>query len=236
MGIQLYKLSTMWSAIGFLLWVQRVLSASISNDTTTYTAFPLTTAPAEAAEVPSDFVGFGFGQAWVSNYANDFSEALIDSVAKRMASPPIIRIGGTVGDNFLWNPDQAEGIMPIDGESATSSKSTFILGPKYFDSLKRFPNAKMTFQAPLGRKINASTTVPIIQHAYSAIGPNRLAAIAIGNEVSVEYDSAEGYVLAALQIEEWVIDALNLTSSDELIFEVVDTISPVGSTHDPWAV
>ena len=194
-------------------------------------------APSSAVEVPLDFVGFGFGQAWLPNYANTFSENLIRSVATRMADgvAPIIRLGGTVGDKFLWNPNQTQAVVPVDGEDPTSSGSTFILGPAFFDGLKLFPDAKMTFQATLGKTLNFSSTIPIIENAYAALGPDRLAAIAIGNEVSVEYGTAQGYVAAAREVESRIIEALNLTGDARVIFEVVDTLSPVGSTHNPWA-
>ena len=197
-----------------------------------------TSVPSAAAQVPPDFVGFGFGQAWLPNYANEFSETLISSVAKRMASgvAPIIRLGGTVGDKFLWDPNQTQAAVPIDNEDPNASGTTFILGPSFFDGLKLFTDAKMTFQATLGNPLNLSSTVPIIQHAYAALGADRLAAIALGNEVEVEYGTASGYVTAALEIESSVIQALNLTGGERLIFEAVDTLSPDASTHVPYAV
>lgn len=194
-----------------------------------------TTAPTTAVQVPLDFVGFGFGQAWLPNYANSFSEALVASVGKRMSERPIIRLGGTVGDKFLWDPNQEEAVVPVNGSNPTASSTTFILGPKYFDSLKFFPDARMTFQATVGGKLNLSSTVPIMKRAYQAIGADRLVAIAIGNEVSVEYKTAESYTKAALEIEDAVIKALSLDGASRNIFEVVDTISPAASSHKPYA-
>ena len=216
----------------------RLVAASSDSDqasSITRTLTVPTTAPSNAVQVPADFVGFGFGQAWLPNYANSFSEALISSVGKRMSEAPVIRLGGTVGDKFLWDPNQKEAIVAADGGNPTSSQSTFILGPKYFDYLKYFPDARMTFQATLGKKLNLSSTVPIIKRAYDAIGAKRLVAIAVGNEVSVEYNTADSYVKAALQIEDAVIKALSLTGDARNIFEVVDTLSPAAASHKPYA-
>ena len=154
-----------------------------------------------------------------------------------MSAPPIIRLGGTVGDNFLWDPNQKEAIKPQGNESPNRANTTFILGPKYFDSLKQFPTAKMTFQATLGKPVNFNATIPIIKGAYAAIGADRLAAIAIGNELQIkkEYTTVEGYIKAAVEVENRIIEALNLTGDQRKIFEVLDSLSPDAKSHKPHA-
>ena len=224
--------------ISILVLTFSILSQDVIAQGTEHLNFTINvpaTVPTTAVEVPLDFVGFGFGQAWIPNYSNSFSEGLVDSVGKRMGKPPIIRMGGTVGDLFLWDPNQSEAIVPKGNQNPDSSQTTFILGPKFFDYLQRFPNARMTFQATLGSKLNLSSTVPIIKRAYKAIGAHRLVSIAVGNEVTVEYNTAESYIQAALKIEDAVIEALELTGDDRRIFEVVDTISSVAASHNKWA-
>jgi hypothetical protein len=153
-----------------------------------------------------------------------------------MSAPLIIRIDGTVGDLLLFDPSQAEKKKCVGDGCLNSSHATFILGPSYFNDFKRFPNASMTFQAPLGKKLNVTNTLAYVKRAWEALGKERAEAIAVGNEVSVEDGTAKEYVNNTLELEEKIIGALNLTGSDRKIFEVVDTISRAAASHNPYAV
>lgn len=81
------------------LAVARVAAAQATATSTQVISLP-TARPADAFAVPPDFLGVGFESAYLPSYDNDFSENLVDSLASRLAAPPVIRIGGTSG----WVP------------------------------------------------------------------------------------------------------------------------------------
>jgi hypothetical protein len=211
-------------------------SSEVAAATVIHTLTIPSAQPTNAPIVPQNFVSFGFGQAWLDNYANDFSENLINSIATRMSVPPIIRIRGTVGDLLLFDPSQTEKKKCVGDGCPNSSHATFVLGPSYFEDFKRFSNASMTFQAPLGKKLNVTNTLAYVTRAWEALGKERVEAIAIGNEVNVEVGTAKEYVNNTLELRKKRIDALNLTGNDRKIFEVVDTISRAAASHNPYAV
>ncbi|KAF7325385.1 F-box only protein 21 [Mycena venus] len=153
---------------------------------------PPTARPSNAFEVPPDFLGVGFESAYLPSYNNDFSENLVDSLASRIAAPPTIRVGGTSGDLVTFNPNQKAATRCAAGDCAGDSDKAFILGPSYFDTFKRFQSARFSFQAPLTNHVNATNVIAYVQHAYDAVGPSRVDAIALGNEVNFyEHSAAE---------------------------------------------
>ena len=98
-------------------------------------------APSEAVQVPGNFIGFGFETAFLNDYcAGDFSENLVNSVAKRLGEPLIIRVGGTSGDRFAYDPDQSEIALCTGGDCPIGSSASYTFGPSYFDGFKCFPN------------------------------------------------------------------------------------------------
>ncbi|KAK3724818.1 hypothetical protein LTR37_000866 [Vermiconidia calcicola] len=164
-------------------------------------------APINAPHVPGDFVGFGFETAFLNNYAvGTFSQNLINSVAKRLSSPVIIRIGGTSGDILLIDPNQDEVKVCIDGDCPVGSSATYILGPSYFEEFRRFQNQHFTFQAPMGPDVNTTGSLAYVRRAYEAIGADRVAGIALGNEV----DLYAGQFGTTYTVADYIYDALAL--------------------------
>ena len=200
-------------------------TASICSSTAPATSLSIAlSAPSNAVQVPGDFVGFGFETAFLNNYAvGNFSENLVNSVAKRLCSPVIIRIGGTSGDRVLFDPDQEEAAVCIDGDCPVGSDATYILGPSYFEGFKRFQNQHFTFQAPLGPDVNTTGSLDYVVCAYNALGADRVAGIALGNEPDLYASpyTAKDYIHDAKALEHAITDALNL-SSEQRIFEVLD--------------
>ena len=58
--------------------------------------------------VPPDFFGFGFESGFVWHFNNNFSDNIVESVNSRMAGKMVIRIGGTSGDRFSYDPKQVK--------------------------------------------------------------------------------------------------------------------------------
>lgn len=187
------------------------------------------TRPDDAFVVPKDFVGFGIESAFLNNFANEFSENLVSSLASRMSLPPILRIGGTSGDYFLFNPDQeADKVCLTEfGGCPNGHDATYVLGPSYFDGYTRFKDANMIIQAPLGNPVNTSNTLAYVWQAWENLGHgDRVAAIALGNEVEFIYNTtADDYVDAALEIQESILANLSLSGDASRIFEAGNTAS-----------
>ena len=191
-------------------------------------------APFDAIQVPPDFIGFGFETAFLPNYAvGDFSENLINSIAKRVGGPITIRIGGTTGDRVNYTPSQLEDKVCMEGDCPVGSNAAYTLGPSHFEAFTHFQNQLMTFQAPLGPFVNINDSVEYVKRAYYALGPQRVAAIALGNEVdvypgqyNVTYTIAD-YVRDATALGTAILAALDLPT-DTKIFEVLDLASPAG--------
>ena len=85
----------------------------------------------------------------------------------------------------------------------------------------------MTFQAPLDPTVNDTASLDYVRHAYHALGADRLAAIALGNEpdayssqFNVNY-TVQDYVSASLKLEKRITKALPALAG-ERIFEVLE--------------
>lgn len=189
------------------------------------------TAPKDAETVPADFFGFGFESGLVPHYNNDFSENLVNSIASRMSKPLVIRIGGTSGDNIFFDRNQKNGTYCDSGpECKKSSRDVFHIGPDYFDTFKRFQKASMSVQAPIGAEIDIENSVAYVHEAYKALGKDRVAAIALGNEPNWYKETVETYVKHALDIESHIVKNLTLKGDDSHIFQVGEIASEaVGS-------
>lgn len=199
-----------------------------SNPSATSLALPANV-PSGAPTAPGDFVGFGFETAFLPNYAvGNFSQNLVNSVAKRIPGPITIRIGGTSGDRFEFDPNQEEIKVCIDGDCPVGSSASYILGPSYFDAFAAFSDQKFSFQARQAPELNLTATLAYVQRAFEVLGVERTAAIALGNEPDLypgQYDVTYGagdYVSGALELEQQIIEALGLQGDEQKIFEVAD--------------
>lgn len=200
-------------------------------------------APKNAIQVPPDFLSFGFETAFFPNYiAGTFSENLISSIAKRLPAPLTIRIGGTTGDRVPINANQQDASICVKGDCPVGSDATYSIGSSHFEAFKRFRGQKMTFQAPMGPDVNEKTSLEYVKRAYAALGPKRVAGIALGNEINlynsqyhVPYTLAD-YVADAKSLQHSIVSALNLPM-DKRIFETLDLASAGKgfSAHAAWA-
>lgn len=179
------------------------------------------TQPGAAVRVPPDFVSVGFETAFLPNYANDFSENLVSSVAGRMAAPLVIRIGGTSGDRLRLDLDQEEAVTcdRSSDQCPTASGGVYTLGPSYFDAFARFPSAHMTLQAPLGAAENTTSSVEYARRAYRGLTAKRVAGISVGNEVNMYLDGAS-YGHRAEELQDRLASALQL--DDGRVFQAFD--------------
>ncbi|KAK8008368.1 hypothetical protein PG991_010919 [Apiospora marii] len=186
------------------------------------------TKPSDAPVVPADFLGVNVESAFMNNYAKPLSQNLVSSLAARMSTKPIVRIGGTGGDEFVFDPAQTDHLkICVEGECPTGSAASFKVGPAFFEGYKAFPDAKMTIQAPLGPHVNETLVREFVRRAWDArVGTDgevdwkdRIEAIALGNEPEFYTKDVGKYVRDSLELEEIVLDELKLEGADRKIFE-----------------
>jgi hypothetical protein len=143
-------------------------------------------------------------------------------------------------DSLLFDPNQKENTTCITsgGDCPNGSDADFILGPSYFDGLQSFANYSMTFQAPLTYPINKSNILEYVNRAYTALGSDRVDAIALGNEVAYHgHDKKpEEYVSDAGIMIEYISESLNLTGEDARIFQVLDMGSSTVDSGSPYTL
>lgn len=223
--------------LAFSAWAGTALAANecaASATTQTRTLSLPSSRPSDAIAVRADFVGFGFETAFLNDYANNFSENLVTVVADRTSLPPVIRIGGTSGDKVLFDPNQEAIRVCINGECPLGSNAQYILGPSYFDGFKKFPNAKMTFQAPLGPDTNNSESLKYVRRAYKALGTERVTAIALGNEPNFYDKTAAEYSNTSKGLASDIIKDLGL--SDPKVFQVGNIANGGVLSGNPWTL
>jgi hypothetical protein len=184
--------------------------------------------------VPKNFVGLGIESAFANSFNNTFSKTLVRSLANRMSQPPIIRIGGTSGDYFTYDPEQTEPTLCVGPEEECNGHlGVFSIGPSYFDVFENFEDAYVIIQAPLGNPINTRNTLDYVWSAWNRLGQGeRVSTIALGNEVEFIYESgAQAYVDNALQLQDSIVANLSLSGEATNIFEAGNSAS--GSVATP---
>lgn len=208
--------------------------------TSTFTVSIPTAKPTDAFVVPKDFVGFDIEPAFLNNFANNFSENLVNALASRMSMPPFIRVGGTSGDLFKFDPNQqaAKVCLSLTASVCSTSNAIYLLGPSYFDGFAQFQNATMIIQAPLDNPINTTNTLAYVWHAWNKLGGgNRVSSIALGNEVEFIYPGgADRYTNAALSLEASIVQNLSLSGDAAKIFQAGNTASSTAANGGAYSV
>ena len=196
-----------------------------------------TSSPSKAVAIPADFFSFGFETAFLPKYDNDFSENIVNAIGSRMSKPLIIRVGGTSGDLVRVKEDLSEATHCFAGPGCPdNSKDSFDIGPSYFDGFKRFQNATMTFQAPMGREMDIVHTMAYVKNAWNALGQDRVAGIALGNEPGFYNWTAEQYVTRALEVEDAITKEFNLSGDAAAIFELGDISNNASASNIPFGL
>ncbi|KAJ5297153.1 uncharacterized protein N7443_008046 [Penicillium atrosanguineum] len=197
-----------------------------------------TSSPSRAVAVPADFFSFGFEAAFLPKFANDFSENVVNAIGSRMSKPLIIRVGGTSGDLLRIKEDLTMATHCFAGPGCPdNSKDSFYIGPSYFDGFKRFQNATMTFQAPMGREMDILHTMAYVKNAWNALGKDRVAGIALGNEPGYYHHwTAKQYVTRALEVEDAITKEFNLSGDAASIFEVGDISNHASASNIPFGL
>ncbi|KAJ6112542.1 hypothetical protein N7512_007866 [Penicillium capsulatum] len=223
------------------------LAVLAQADRSVTTKIPDTT-PDDAFEVPSDFFGFGWESGLVPHYndqVSDISVRAVKVIGKNMDKDPVIRIGGTSGDHIYYKPDQKAAATCDSGSRCRkNSKDVFYIGPSYFDTLslfKKSTTSSMTIQAPMGPHMPVNYSLAYVQEAYKALGADRVAAIALGNEpnwyndTNGQHISAQEYVDQAVKLKAELIDMLK--GDNPPVFQVGEIASQaVHNDNNPFRI
>ena len=197
---------------------------------------PQATKPDHAITAPPDFVGFEVESVFFDLFNNEFSRNMVNSLAARMSKPPVIRVGGTSGDYLVFNPQQSEDKVCI-GSTCPANNDKYIIGPTFFKAYSNFPQARMTIQAPLNNPVNNTNTLDFVTRAWSQLeNGKQVAAIALGNEPGFIYKSAQAYAVAAIELQQQIMSALNLTGSAARIFEAGNIATSAAADHTSYQV
>ena len=195
-----------------------------------------TAKPDHAIAAPPDFVGLEIESIFFDLFNNEFSQNMVNSLAARMSKPPVIRVGGTSGDNLFFNPHQSEDKVCI-GSTCWANNDKYIIGPSFFKAYRNFPQARMTIQAPLNNPVNNTNTLDFVTRAWSQLGNGKqVAAIALGNEPGFIYKNAHAYAVAGIELQQQIISALNLSGSAARIFEAGNIATSAAADHTSYQV
>lgn len=176
--------------------------------------------------VPKNFVGFGMEAAFFPHFGNEFSKNLVSSLASRMDAPPFIRVGGTSGDWFTYDASQKEPYKCVSDTGCGTHNAHYRLGPSYFEAFANFADADMFVQAPLPNPPDLDSTLAYVSSAWKKSGNGeRVASIALGNEVEFIWDDPQSYADAALVVQDAIIKNLSLSGDAANIFEIANSAS-----------
>jgi hypothetical protein len=161
-----------------------------------------------------------------------------------MPVKPIVRIGGTSGDKFKYNPAQANATICESGDCSPSGyDAVFSLGPSYFKAFGAFPMARLTVQAPL-EKVSGTQepqkgiALDYINLALKELGGgvknDRIEAIAIGNEPNFYDPNAADYADQAQTLEKEIVANLSLSEDQSRIFEVANVANKASRDDPSW--
>ena len=151
------------------------------------------------------FPGFGIESTSFPDFTKPFSQNLFNAIAKRTGSPVIIRIGGTsmyekaipcirkagewltiCRDHSIFDLHQNKTTAWPNGKGG-GLQSNITFGAPWFDGLGTLNNTKyiMAYALARHRGTNYTNSVEFIQHSLDTMGPDKLQAVEIGNEVDI---------------------------------------------------
>ena len=87
--------------------------------------------------------------------------------------------------------------------------------------------------------LNKTNALLYVKYAYAALGSERTAAIALGNEVGTgpdNYETPADYITAAKELEQGILAELGLNNSSGQIFEVLDLSNQQLLSGKPWTL
>lgn len=136
------------------------------------------------------------------SHPNTFTNALVANLAGKKGSPLEIRVGGTSGDNVIYNSNQAEAIKTIRKDpNGIGLKDLRSLGPAWLEAFQTIPDARYVLEVPLQTQ-NLGSSIDYAKIVVPAIGSTNLNAVEVGNEPDL-YAGGYSPVQYVNQFIEW---------------------------------
>ena len=138
--------------------------------------------PPTSASNPVDrqFLGVMVESTSWPDYADQISQDLIQNIVAKTGTPVIIRVGGTSGDQFVYDADQTQTFLR-DNPSDHTLTANITVGPTWMEGFRHIKNVSYVLEVPLARN-QLNKTIAFTKAAVQAIGKNNLEAVEIGNE------------------------------------------------------
>ena len=144
--------------------------------------------PTNAARVDPSFPAFAFELASFFPYtthangtANKLTQNLINAVATRTGTKPVVRVGGTSGDHATLQKNLSEPTEPEISPTERPAFNDLIVGDSFFGSFQNIPNAQYIVNIPLGKRDDANA-MAFAKSYWNTVGTNNMQAIQVGNE------------------------------------------------------
>ncbi|KAH8807565.1 hypothetical protein F5884DRAFT_833299 [Xylogone sp. PMI_703] len=189
-------------------------------------------APNEAGgPIDPAFAGFAFEERSFYYYfgtpdnPNTFSRNLVNAIAERTKTQPIIRVGGTSLDHSKYDPHQSDPVHVPKDEQNQGIPKNLVLGPSYFDTFATLPNAQFIIDIPFATN-NLANSKQFAKKAYNQIDPSNIFAFEIGNE------SIPKYIKQWINWSREILDTLGLPD-DSKIYQAVSLSSEEGPNFLP---
>lgn len=163
-----------------------------TSDVHKRSAVPISESPPDDAGVPLEsFITYSIEFSSFIDFAgntsapNDFSDNLLNNIAKYAGIKPYIRMGGNTQDFAIFNESQdAAQIGIFDDSISTDYPSQITIGPAIFDSYHTWPGVKYVHGFNLGRNssIARQGLIDSASYACKALGGGKLLHWELGNE------------------------------------------------------
>ena len=168
--------------------------------------------PPSSASNPVDrqFLGIMVESTSWPDYADQtLSQDLIQNIVVKTGTPVIIRVGGTSGDQFVYNASQTQTFLR-DDPNDHSLLANITVGPTWMEGFTHIKNVSYVLEVPLARN-QLNKTIAFTKAAVQSIGKNNLEAVEIGNEPDLYV--GQGKRLKGYNLSAWVQEFLRYTDA-----------------------
>ncbi|ORX36842.1 hypothetical protein BD324DRAFT_627381 [Kockovaella imperatae] len=172
-----------------ILWLAYELVSGVDNSPAHFTCSSFVP-PDLSPKIDASYLAFAIEQSSAVHYAverdgvtpNDYSINLFRAITNTTGGDLHIRLGGTSNDYAHYSPGQLVPALPIaeQNQSQVVTVANLSLGPSYWTTMAKIPDAKYVIQIPLVQT-NDSEAVAWAESSYAVLS-DRIQSIEIGNE------------------------------------------------------
>ena len=150
---------------------------------------PAQAPPATSVPIDRSYLGLMVETtSWARYASTPFSVDLIQNIINKTGGVPmIIRVGGTSGDQAIYNASQKEANHWLYDKPTDGLLVPISLGQDWLAGFSKIPGARYILEVPLANS-SVKETVDFTREVLKGIKPESLEAIEIGNEPNL-YDT-----------------------------------------------